>query len=134
MPNEIKLNDSVYVMVTNEPIFPGGTDSMVAFIVETIAYPEEAIEKNEQGIVYVQFIVEKDGALRDITIRKGASPSLDKEAMRVVSEMPNWVPGSLESGEIVAVQYTLPIHFRLSGTGKEEAPEEKKKKWWQRKK
>jgi protein TonB len=87
-----------------EPTFPGGESAMMTWIQENIEYPQLAVEMGEQGIVYVQFVVNRDGSIEKVKIMRGVSDALDDEAKRVVRKMPKWTPG---------VRYTLPIHFRL---------------------
>ena len=67
---------------------------------------------NIQGRVICTFVVERDGSVSDIRIAKSVDPSLDKEAVRVVSAMPRWIPGR-QNGQNVRVKYTLPVTFRL---------------------
>jgi protein TonB len=106
-------NEMVYDMPEHMPQYPGGADAMEHFIFSNIKYPQKAKEQNLQGKVYVQFIVEKDGSISDINIRRGAHDLLDKEAIRVIKMMPNWKPGSMR-GRKVRVRYTLPITFHLN--------------------
>jgi periplasmic protein TonB len=95
-----------------EPAFPGGEGAMMTWIQEHIEYPQLAIEMGEQGIVYVQFVVNKDGSIEQVKTLRGVSDALDSEAKRVVKRMPKWTPGE-QAGKKVRVRYTLPIHFRL---------------------
>ena len=95
-----------------EPAFPGGESAMMTWIQENIQYPQLAVEMGEQGIVYVQFVVNKDGSIEKVKIMRGVSDALDDEAKRVVKKMPKWTPGE-QAGKKVRVRYTLPIHFRL---------------------
>lgn len=95
-----------------EAQFPGGTAAMQQFISENVVYPEEAMNANEEGKVYMSFVVETDGSITTIQIERGASTSLDKEAVRLVSMMPNWKPGELE-GKPVRTRCRLPINFTL---------------------
>jgi len=95
-----------------EPTFPGGESAMMTWIQEHIEYPQLAVEMGEQGIVYVQFVVNKDGSIEKVKIMRGVSDALDDEAKRVVKKMPKWTPGE-QAGKKVRVRYTLPIHFRL---------------------
>jgi protein TonB len=95
-----------------EPTFPGGEGAMMTWIQENIEYPQIAVEMGEQGIVYVQFVVNKDGSIEQVKIMRGVSDALDDEAKRVVKKMPKWTPGE-QAGKKVRVRYTLPIHFRL---------------------
>lgn len=95
-----------------EAQFPGGADSLLTFIRENILYPEVAKEMGEQGRVFVQCVVEKDGSLSNITIVRGVSPSLDQEAKRVVKLMPKWKPAE-SNGKIVRSRKIVPVLFRL---------------------
>ena len=122
----VSEKDSIIEFPDIEPVFTGGEAAMQSFVYRTIVYPVEAIEQNIQGKVKVQFVVEKDGTITDIGIYESAGEILDKEAMRVVSEMPNWVPGKNEE-RTVRVRCIVPISFTISNY---EPPtrEEKKKK------
>ena len=95
-----------------EPAFPGGEGAMMKWIQDNVVYPEIASEMGEQGIVYVRFVVNKDGSIEQVSIIRGVSDALDAEAKRVVKRMPKWTPGE-QAGKKVRVRFTLPIHFRL---------------------
>lgn len=71
------------------------------------------MKKGTQGRVTVQFVVEKDGSIANAKVLRGVDPDLDKEAVRVVSVMPKWKPGT-QKGEAVRVKYTVPVMFRLT--------------------
>lgn len=105
-------DEIIYEGVAIEPSFPGGDAEFANFIKSNIVYPELASEMGEQGIVYVKFVVNRDGSIEQVSIRQSVTESLDKEAMRVVKKMPNWIPGE-QGGKKVRVSYTLPISFRL---------------------
>jgi protein TonB len=104
---------NVYDMPEQMPQYPGGADAMEHFIGDNIKYPPSAKEKNIQGKVYVQFVVEKDGSVTHVKVRRGAHEVLNKEAVRVIKMMPKWKPGSMR-GKAVRVRYTIPITFALS--------------------
>ncbi|WP_051568620.1 energy transducer TonB [Crocinitomix catalasitica] len=104
--------DTVYTIVDVEPQFKGGEKKMAKFIQEEVVYPQDALDTKAQGVVYIQFIVEKDGALSNLKVVKGANIALNKEAERIVAEMSNWTPG-LKNNEAVRTYYVLPINFRL---------------------
>lgn len=110
-PDEIE-EEPVIDFAEVEPEFPGGEGAMMQWIQENIEYPQLAVEMGEQGIVYVQFVVNKDGSIEQVKVMRGVSDSLDDEAKRVVRKMPKWKPGE-QAGKKVRVRYTLPIHFRL---------------------
>ena len=82
------------------------------FFSQNIKYPTAASKAGIQGKVIVEFLVEKDGSIADITVKQGVNPELDAEAVRVVGLMPKWKPGE-QRGEPVSVRYTMPIAFSL---------------------
>ena len=92
--------------------FPGGELALRKFIGNSIKYPVIAQENGIQGKVYVTFVVDKTGGVTSATIARGVDPSLDKEALRVVNNLPKWKPGK-QRGKPVRVSYTVPINFVL---------------------
>jgi len=94
------------------PEYPGGMQAMMSFIRENVKYPEDAMEKNISGKVFVSFVVEKDGSVSEAKVVKGVCESIDNEALRVVNAMPKWTPGKMD-GKNVRVSYTLPFTFKL---------------------
>ena len=105
-------SDPVFFIVEQMPEFPGGDLEMRKFIAYSVKYPTIAQEKGIQGKVFVNFVVGKDGSITNAKIYRGVDPSLDAEALRVVNSLPKWKPGK-QGGKDVAVQYTVPINFRL---------------------
>jgi len=79
---------------------------------ERLVYPEIAKENGVQGKVMLQFTIEKDGRVTNVRVLRGVDPSIDKEAVRVVSSSPRWKPGELD-GRKVRVTYTFPVIFQL---------------------
>lgn len=115
VPDEVEqapVEEEILDFVEVEPSFPGGPAAMTEWIMNEVQYPELAREMGEQGIVYVKFVVNKNGSIEQVSIRKGVSDALDAEAKRVVKKMPKWIPGE-QAGKPVRVNFTLPIHFRL---------------------
>lgn len=110
--NQSSSSNQVFAVVEKMPNFPGGQNALISFLSKTIQYPKEAQEKGIQGQVVCSFIVEKDGSLSDVTVIRGLDPELDKEALRVIGEMPKWTPGT-QRGQAVRVKYTVPLTFRL---------------------
>ena len=108
----LKVTDQVFVVVEEMPVFPGGELALREYIAREVKYPDDAKKAGIQGKVFVTFVVNKAGKVVDAKIARSASPSLDKEALRVVYNMPSWKPGK-QSGVNVAVQYTIPINFAL---------------------
>ena len=110
----IKTGDTepTFKVVETMPKFPGGTAGLMKYLARNIKYPTIAQKNKEQGRVIIKMVVGKDGSLSDIKVLRSVSPSLDAEAIRVVGNMPKWEPGQ-QRGQAVAVEYTLPIVFRL---------------------
>lgn len=94
------------------PEFPGGEDAMLAFIAQNLKYPKEAMNKNLEGKVVVNFQIKSDGKIDNVKVRESKHESLDNEAIRVIKAMPLWKPG-LQDGTTVEVNYSLPIMFQL---------------------
>lgn len=112
IPQPVNRN-SVYDVVEQMPSFPGGISGLRTYLNQNIRYPAEAQENCVQGRVVVSFVVEKDGHISDVTVLRSVDPSLDKEAVRVVRNMPRWSPGK-QGGEPVRVRYNVPVSFRLN--------------------
>ncbi|HPR31700.1 MAG TPA: M56 family metallopeptidase [Prolixibacteraceae bacterium] len=108
----IQYPDSVYNECDEMPLFQGGVLDVRKYIAENILYPVEAKKYGIQGKVYVSFVVAKDGAVERVQISRSVYPALDNEAIRVVTSMPKWKPGT-KAGNPVSVQYTLPVNFQL---------------------
>ena len=104
--------NKVFDVVEEQPSFPGGQGALMSWLSENIKYPVIAAENGVQGRVIVQFVVSKTGSISDVKVVRGVDPSLDREAVRVVSAMPKWTPGR-QNGTTVNVRYTLPVTFRL---------------------
>lgn len=106
--------NKVFTAVEQMPQFPGGDAELMKHIQKNLKYPPVAMENNIQGRVVVQFVVTKTGKVGEVKIARGKDPDLDKEAMRVVKTLPDFIPGKM-NGQAVAVWYTLPITFKLQG-------------------
>lgn len=104
--------EDIVFVVEDAPEFPGGYTAFLEFIRKNIRYPAISRENNIQGRVIVSFVVEKDGSISNVEVEKSVHPSLDKEAMRVISLMPKWKPGQ-QRGKPVRVKYSAPVNFRL---------------------
>ena len=104
--------NKVFDVVEEQPSFPGGQGALMKWLSDNIKYPVIAAENGIEGRVIVQFVVSKTGAISNVNVVRGVDPSLDKEAVRVVSSMPNWTPGK-QNGTTVNVRYTLPVTFKL---------------------
>ena len=104
--------NKVFDVVEEQPSFPGGQSALMQWLHDNIKYPVIAAENGIEGRVIVQFVVSKNGSISDVRVARGVDPSLDKEAVRVVSNMPKWTPGK-QNGTTVNVRYTLPVTFKL---------------------
>ena len=104
--------NGVHTIVDTTAEFPGGMQNCLKFLQESIKYPEDCKKEGIQGRVIVQFVIEKDGSIKDVKVVRGVHPSLDKEAIRVTESMPKWKPGKVK-GEPVVQKYTLPIMFHI---------------------
>jgi protein TonB len=102
----------VFNFVEQSPSFPGGDEALRAFLAKNIKYPPIARENGIEGRVIITFVVDKNGNIKDIAVRKGIGGGCDEEAVRVVKSMPDWKPGK-QNGKAVNVMYNLPVNFKL---------------------
>lgn len=105
--------DHVFTFVEIPPSFPGGQDALARYLGDHLRYPQLASETGVSGIVFVQFVVDYEGNVKDVKpvgARKGAG--LEEEAARVIKAMPKWKPGK-QNGRAVSVLYNIPVNFRL---------------------
>jgi protein TonB len=110
-PKHVEEN-KVFDVVEQMPSFPGGNAALMEYLSKNVKYPVVAQENGVQGRVVVSFVVERDGSITDVKVVKSVDPSLDREASRVVSSMPRWIPGK-QNGSAVRVKYNVPVSFRL---------------------
>lgn len=110
--NEPKI-DPVFSDVEDMPQFPGGEDSLKAFIKRNTHFPEELKLNNFKGTAFMNFLIGKNGQVREVKILQGCGSSkLDREALRLFSIMPAWNPGR-DKGQAVNVSLYMPIEFSL---------------------
>ncbi|WP_266362461.1 TonB family protein [Tellurirhabdus rosea] len=112
--------DEVFTVVEKAPEFPGGTAGLFNYLSQNIKYPAEAAKAGVGGRVFVTFIVNTDGTISNAEVLKGVREDLNAEALRVVSQMPAWKPGT-QSGKLVRVKYNLPIAFQTEEQKAEQA-------------
>ena len=103
-------DDKVFDVVENMPEFNGGMGALMQYLSDNIRYPEE---KDIQGRVIVRFVVGKDGSISNAQVVKSVHPSFDAEALRIINNMPKWIPGT-QNGKPVNVKYVVPINFKSS--------------------
>jgi TonB family protein len=112
IPSPKECGQLVYTIVEEMPSFKGGEKVMLKYIGENIIYPFDARQKQITGRVYVSFVVDKSGYVREPKILRGIGGGCDQEALRVVQSMPQWNPG-YQNGRPVNVQFNLPVYFEL---------------------
>jgi TonB family protein len=95
--------------------FPGGTLALFKFLSTEIVYPADAMAYGIQGTCYLNFTVEKDGTLTQINVKRGLFPSIDSTVLAVAARMPKWTPAS-SNGNLIRVQKTVPVKFRLDNS------------------
>lgn len=100
-----------YDYVAEKPSFPGGESKLVEFINSNRVYPQEAYKKGIQGRVTCSFIVNADGTISHISILKGVETTLNQEAIRIMSKMPEWKAGR-HDGKAVPVRVVWSVPFR----------------------
>lgn len=105
-------DDYVFVVVEEAPRFPGGYKALMKWLSNNIKYPQVAQLNMIQGKVFVNFVVNKDGSVCNVTVTRKVDPSLDAEAIRVCRKMPKWKPGK-QRQKPVRCSFTLPINFTL---------------------
>lgn len=101
-----------FIVVQVPPAFEGGQQGLARFISRNTRYPSADRRLGTQGTVYVSFVVDRDGSIRDVKVVRGISATCDKEAIRVISTMKGWSPG-IQNEHKVAVRMTMPIRFQL---------------------
>ena len=95
-----------------KPTFLGGNKAFSAYLSQNLNYPETTRKASVQGKVYVEFVVDRDGSIQGVSVLRGVHPDSDAEAIRLIQNMPNWIPGE-QGGEKIKVKQTIPINFSL---------------------
>ncbi|MBP5480357.1 MAG: energy transducer TonB [Paludibacteraceae bacterium] len=107
-------DDIVYLRVERKAHFPGGIQNLKLYLDESLEYPEKALDEGIRGRVFVRFIVRRNGSIDDPKVLRSIDPLLDREAIRVVENMPDWIPARVH-GKAVSSYFTVPVTFNLSG-------------------
>ncbi|MCX6229939.1 MAG: TonB family protein [Bacteroidetes bacterium] len=112
---ESEVEEGEILMVVEEnPSFPGGDGARIKFLQNYTLYPKIARERNIQGTVYIEFVIEKDGSVNKVKLLNSIGGGCDEEAIRIVKAMPHWIPGR-QKGKAVRVLFHMPIIFSLNG-------------------
>ena len=106
------VEQEIINIVEKMPEYPGGYEAMFDFINANLVYPQEAIDAEIEGRVFISFVVEEDGSVSSIRLLRGIGYGCDEAAMDVVRKMPKWEPAT-QRGKPVRVQYQLPFNFKL---------------------
>jgi TonB family protein len=128
--DKVAYKEPVFKVVEKMPMYPGGDDARIAFMIQNLKYPEQAKKNGIQGKVFVTFVVEVDGSITEVKVLRGIGGGCDEEAVRVIKLMPKWSPG-MQEGKAVRVQFNLPIKFALntkSDTDKDKAADKDQEK------
>lgn len=105
--------EEIIAIVEKNAEFPGGPEALNKYLHDNLVYPRQANEAGLQGKVIVEFVVEKDGRLSNVKVKRSVAPILDDEAVRVVKSMPRWTPGK-QHNVAVRSRFVLPINFQLT--------------------
>ncbi len=111
--HKVAVEEQVLTSVEVMPQFPGGDEELMKYISSNLKYPQVAQEMGVEGRVTLRFVVNKSGEVGGVEVVRSLDPACDKEAMRVIRSMPNWIPGR-QGGRNVSVYYTIPILFKLN--------------------
>jgi periplasmic protein TonB len=113
-PPPVADADTAFTQVDELPVYKDGEKGLLDYFKNNTVYPEDARKNKITGRVLVKFIVEKDGSVSNTRILKSVSPSLDAEAVRVISSLPKFEKPGKTKGEIVRVNFIIPITFNLN--------------------
>ncbi|MBX2899247.1 MAG: energy transducer TonB [Cyclobacteriaceae bacterium] len=105
--------DEIFTVVEVSAEPKGGRAAFYKYVGENIQYPAQARRMGIQGRVFVEFVVNKDGALTDVVVVKGIGAGCDEEALRIVKNAPAWNPGR-QRGHAVKQRMVIPITFMLA--------------------
>ncbi len=111
-PEDVVKEDEILITAEVMPEFPGGLQALYQYLSKELNYPWLAKDLGIQGSVFIGFVVEKDGSVSNVHILRGIGGGCDEEAIRVVSNMPNWIPGRMGT-KPVRVSFSLPVRFKL---------------------
>ena len=106
--------DEIFTIVEDQPGFPGGMGAFYTYVQKNLKYPNQARRMGIEGKVFVQFVVDKQGNITEVSPIKGIGAGCDEEAARVIKSSPKWSPGK-QRGKAVKVRMILPITFKLGG-------------------
>ncbi|MFY0599479.1 MAG: TonB family protein [Cyclobacteriaceae bacterium] len=109
----IEVPEKTFIIVESMPSFPGGDIAFLQYMAKKIKYPKSAKTVGAEGVVYLEFIINKDGSISDVKLLRGIGMGCDQEAIRVLLNSPKWNPGK-QRGVPVRVKRTIPVNFKLN--------------------
>ena len=112
-PQTISSDRIIFTSTREMPLYPGGDAARIKLLADNIKYPEEARDNGISGTVYLSFIIDEEGYVRNTKVIKGFDKSCDAEAVRIVNLMPKWIPGK-DNGKSVRFIFNMPIKFTVS--------------------
>lgn len=112
-------DDNVLLWAETMPEYPGGNAALRTYIAQNVVYPQQAIDNNISGTVYVRFVVSKTGAVINPMVMRGVDPILDNAALAVCGTIPDFTPGQ-QKGQNVSVWYSVPIVFQLNNNNNDD--------------
>ena len=121
--NGSKKDEAIFEVVEQQPEFPGGMPALMEYLQTNIQYPASAQKDKVKGTVIVRFVVDTDGSISNVAIAKALNPDCDKEAVRVISQMPKWNPG-YQGGKPVRCNFSVPVRFVLDEANRTQNTEE----------
>lgn len=107
-----KNSTRIYSVVEEMPEYPGGMKAFVNYLKRKLFYPPQAKKENLEGVVAVQFVVEKDGRITSPTVVRSLRADMDSAALTAIRNMPNWIPAR-EHGMRVRCKYSVPVQFKI---------------------
>jgi protein TonB len=108
-------SDTIYDFPAYLPDFPGGQQALINYLQTNLVYPEDAKELGIEGKVYVSFVVFEDGSIQQVSILRGikGNTSCEKEVLRLIKRMPNWIPGKNNVGNVLKARVKIPVVFNV---------------------
>jgi protein TonB len=107
------LEEKIFTHVEEMPSYPGGNDALMNYLQKNIRYPVQARENNIEGTVYISFMIDNNGKIRDATLLRGLGGGCDEEALRVVKLMPDWKPGRQNGTNVKVKGIVVSVKFSL---------------------
>ena len=116
--------DEVFVIVENQPEFPGGDSALFMFICMNLSYPDQARDNGLEGVVMVRFVVKKDGTIGNVMLVRDIGGGCGQAVVEMVKSMPRWKPAT-QSGKPVNCEFILPVKFQLTDDAPDGTREER---------